>query len=148
MIERYGEQIETDLFERGWDLLDYFRGARPWAQLMRLVNTLPAWSHTGRAMADDDDLQRFRERKFGPTPAAGPRMTLSGWSEFDELLATINDAANSIKVTIAQSVTERGKPAPKFKPHRRPLTAADRAERRRDRDTVNDIVAIATGKRT
>lgn len=141
MIERYGEAIEVDLFERGgWDLLDFFRGARPWSQLTRIVDTLPAWSRTGRAMADDDELQRYREQRgvshSRPRP---PRIT--EWSDFDELIATITDVGNLIRTTIAQANAPKGKRY-QFKPHRRPKSAAERAAARRERETVEDIVRL------
>lgn len=144
MINRYGEEIEADLFDRGWDLLDFFRGARPWGQLMRLVDHMPAWSRTGRAMADDDDLHAYRQRRLveaGVKARRPPRLT--EWTEFDELIQTMQDIGTSIRVTIAQSVTPKGKPAPSFKPGRRPMTAGDRAEKRADRETVQDIIALA-----
>lgn len=140
MIERYGEEIEFDLFERGADLLDYFRGARPWAQLDRYVRRLPSWSETKRAMADDDELQRYREEHAPKTSARRPPR-LTEWTLADELFAALADTTNAICVAVGQSVSPRGK-GPKFKPGRRPLTAAERAERRRDRDTIAEIVSI------
>lgn len=130
----------------GWDLLDFFRGKRPWAQLVRIVERLGPWSHTGRAIADDDDLQREREARLGVKAAAkrSGRPRLQDWSETDEILATLRDVAERISVTVVQVNTEKGKSKPRFTPVRRPRTAVDRAELRRDLDTVSEIVAAAT----
>lgn len=142
MIDRYGEAIESDLFDRGWDLLDFFRGTRPWAQLVRLVDNLPAWSRTGRAMVDDDELHEWRERRRAEQGlSARPPLRMRDWTEFDELIQTVHDAANAIRITIAQVNTPKGRNAPTFKAGKRPLTAAERHERRKDRQVVADIVA-------
>jgi hypothetical protein len=129
----------------GWDLLDYFRGVRPWAQLQRLVEGFGPWTHTGRAIADDDDLQRDREDRLGLAKAGRSRRPrLTEWSETDEILATLRDVAERISKTVVQVNTPKGKSAPKFSPQFRPKSAHERAERRRDLDVVTEIVAAAT----
>lgn len=60
------------------------------------------------------------------------------------MLATITDAANAIRQTVIAAQTPKGKRPPQFKPSPRPLTARERVEQRRDRQTVAEIVAIAT----
>lgn len=140
MIERYGDKIEVDLFEHGWDILDFFRGARPWSQLVRIVDTLPAWTNTGRAMADDDELQRYREQ-HAPSHGAPRPARLTEWGPFDELIATIVDVGNLIRTAIAQANAPKGKRYP-FKPNRRPKTAAQRSEARQEREAVAEIVAL------
>lgn len=112
---------------------------------MRLVNRLPAWSNFGRALADDDELHRWREDQRGPKTPEKPRR-ISDWTDFDELIATITDLGNALRTTIIAANSEKGK-GPKFKPLARPKTAAERAEARRDRETVADIIAIALGDR-
>lgn len=47
-----------------------------------------------------------------------------------------------MRTTIIAANSERGK-GPKFKPSIRPKTAAERAEARRDRETVEEIRALA-----
>lgn len=59
-LDLYGEAIESDLSDRGHDLLDWFRGARPWPQLARLIDRLPDGSRFRAAVADDEDLARER----------------------------------------------------------------------------------------
>lgn len=93
--------------------------------MRRLIDRLPEHSHYQRALADDDELQR----QFG---SAGPRKpTLRAWSAERELRATLYDVASLIQVAIVSVNTPKGKQAPRFKPVRRPETAADRDERRR-----------------
>jgi len=114
--------------------LDYFRGTRPWAQLLRLVDRLPEHSHYQRALEDDDELHRRHP------PATARRPSLRSWSADRELLATLHDVASLIQVAIVGVNTPKGKKAPKFKPVRRPETAADRARRRRELEMHADNV--------
>ena len=110
------------------------------------MNSLGPYSHTGRAIADDDELQREREATLGPAaskpPRGGPR--LQDWDQFDELRAVIIDAAERVAVTVAQANTAKGQARPKYRPTKRPRTAAQRAEYRRDMDVAREIVAEAT----
>lgn len=123
--------------------MDYFRGDRPWAQLVRIVQRLGPYTHTGRAIADDDELARRRDEANGGKPGARPgRPNLRSWERFDELTATITDVGNLIRTTLVQVNTQKGQPAPKFKPTKRPQTADDRRERMRDLETVSDIVSM------
>jgi hypothetical protein len=128
-----------DLFDRGWDLLDYFRGVRPWTQLLRIADRLPPHSRFKHAVADDDELQRWREDRFkGRVPPARPPR-LSEWTVFDDIMTTLNDGFSLLRHTIVSVNAEKGKRPPAWKPTRRPKSAADRAESRRDMDTVMDI---------
>ncbi len=122
--------------------MDYFRGERPWPQLFRLIDRLPQLSNYARAIQDDDDIaDRLSDRGHGPKRARPP---MSQWEPLDELLATITDGVNALRQTVIAVNTEKGKKVPPFVPTRRPLTAAERAERRRERETIDDIVALAT----
>jgi hypothetical protein len=95
-------------------------------------------------MADDDELQRYREEH---TPSHGkPRPArLTEWTALDELISTIVDVGNMIRTTIAQANAPKGKRYT-FKPTRRPKTAAQRAEARKERDTVAEIVQMVRPK--
>lgn len=127
------------------NIFDYFEGVRPWAQLVRFVNHLPSYSATGRAMADDDDLAEWREQQMTPAERArGPRPPrITEWTLADELLATMADMTTALRTTLVALQTPKGKQAPKFKPMRRPLTAAERVEKRRELQTVAEIISIA-----
>lgn len=128
------------MFDRGWDLLDYFRGVRPWSQLVRLVENLPPYSKYKLALSDDDEIQRWRERRFnGKTPPPRPP-SLDSWTVEDEIMGVLHDGFSLLRNTIISVNLPKGKQAPKFKPAKRPVTAAERAERRRDRDIHESIV--------
>lgn len=111
---------------------------------MRLVGRLGPYTHTGRAIADDDDLQRDREARLGVEMARARqrRPRLTDWDQFDELRATINDAAERIAVNAAR--TAGVKPPPRFRPTTRPRSAAERAEEQADVRVAQEIMAEAT----
>jgi hypothetical protein len=123
-------------------LLDYFRGVRPWPQLFRLIERLPQLSHYARALADDDELAE-RAASYGQGPPRG-RPPLHSWEPIDEVLATIADGVNALRNTIVAVNTPKGKKVPPLTTAKRPMTAAERAEARRDRIALDEIVAIAT----
>lgn len=89
LINRHGEDIEADFFERGWDLLDWFRGERPWSQLLRFINRLPNHSHYKSAILDDDEVARQtvqsgmkaqnRKTMLGFTPEVSALLDLTSW---------------------------------------------------------------------
>lgn len=131
------------MFERGWDLLDFFRGVRPWTQLLRLADNLPPYSKYKLALANDDELQRYRERRFNGKPPPPRPPSLADWTVEDEIMTVLHDGFSMIRYTLVALQTQKGKSPPKFTPARRPMTAAERAERRRDQDAHHDILRKA-----
>jgi hypothetical protein len=140
LLDRYGDALEADLFTAGWDLLDYFRGVRPWPQLLRLVDHLPPLSHFRRAIADDDDLARRAALSAAGRAVSGPPR-LSQWTEMDDLRATLMDGFQLVQLAIASAHTPKGKSPPKFRPTTRPRTAWQRDQKRRDEAAHQDIRA-------
>lgn len=123
-MDASGDEIEWDLrHELGIDLIDYFRGARPWAQLYRFLARLPRHSHFHASVMDDDDavkqlLSRERPAGFG----------LVGWTFERELLTAAVDALNQLHATLIQVNSDDGK-RPKVESLPRPTTALDRMAR-------------------
>ncbi len=108
------------------------------------MQSLPSHSHYRRAVADDDDLQQEIERhaaRSGTEVGGRRRPSVRDWTEHDELRACLTDVGNLIQQAIGASVTPKGKSPPKFKATRRPLTAADRAQHRREQATHSEIVS-------
>jgi hypothetical protein len=116
--------------------LDWFRGHRPWAQLLRVIGRLPPQSHYKAALADDDELA---ERSPPPVPGA-PRVPLTGYSRTHELLAALLDAVNELHATLTAAHTKGGK-RPPVRRTPRPVTALQRAEHRRTAATLTSIEA-------
>jgi hypothetical protein len=141
LLDRYGAALEADLFERTWDLLDFFRGVRPWPQLLRLMDHLPPLSHFRRAVADDDDLARRAELAALGRPSSRGAPSLAHWTEMDDLIATLTDGFTLVQLAIASANTPKGKSPPKFRPTPRPRSAWQRAQSRRDETVHQEIVA-------
>ncbi|MBF6333320.1 hypothetical protein [Nocardia transvalensis] len=138
LIESFGEEIEADLFERSWDLLDYFRGVRPWPQLVRLLRRLPMWSHYQSALLMDPDIGERRAREeidegAAPQPLAPLHYDLSALL----MLRQIDITKELIRV-IASVFGDR--PAAPLPPEPRPTTAEAMARAQRDRDQVRDVL--------
>lgn len=126
-------------------MLDYFRGDRPWPQLVRLLDRLPQLSNYARALADDDEVaEMLADRGHGPEEAKGRRPSVASWEPLDELLATMADGFNALRQTTIAVNTPKGKKIPPLTPTARPLTASERHERRLERQTLDEIVALAT----
>lgn len=100
---------------------------------------MPKWSRYKLLLADDDELAELA-RGAGSGPAArGPR--LADWDPVEELRAELRDTASRIEAAIANANRPKGKQPIRPKPAARPLTAAQRADRRADYTTHLDIVA-------
>jgi hypothetical protein len=123
-------------------LLDFFRGVHPWPQLYRLIDRLPTLSHFQRALADDDEVADAALRRGHGSRRGRPPVT--EWDQFDELLATIADGVNSLRQTVIAVNTPKGKKVPPLTFAKRPLSAVERIERRRERAVLDEIVAKAT----
>ncbi|MGV9617107.1 hypothetical protein [Nocardia xishanensis] len=142
LIDERGEEIEADLFARGWDLLDYMRGERPWSQLIRLLRRLPMWSHYQAALLMDPELGELRAQRDqhdgGEEVEPQPLSPLH--YDLPVLLALRHiDVTKELIRVVASVFAER--PAAPLPPEPRPMTAEARARARADRDQVLDVLA-------
>lgn len=135
LLARYGEAIEADLAFRGIDLAQLWRGRR-WRLLLNLIEHLPRGSAFAEAVAEDDDLAD--RNAVRPTRRRSP--PVSEFTPDVELLAAVHDRIGNLITVVA--ATSGSKKPPKPKPWPRPVTAAERAERRRAKSDFNDIVAV------
>jgi hypothetical protein len=115
------------------DLLDWFRQVHPWGKLFRLLDRLPWWSQYKLAIADDDELATLVRETGTPDPDTGTKQPkLSEWNPIREIVVEVRDAASRIEAAVANSARRKGSKAIRPKPAARPLTAAQRVERRED----------------
>jgi hypothetical protein len=140
-IDLYGEDIESDLFP--WDLLDYFRGARPWQQLARLLPRLPEGSRYRAALLDDEELAEQRLASDDGTPGRA-RPPLVGETQDRALLRAIASGLPRLEYAVyaAQAGKKRkGRPP---RPLQGPETAEDRIKDRLAQADVEEIFDAAT----
>lgn len=102
---------------------------------------MPKWSRYKLLIADDDELAEQARAVPVSGPARGGRVRLSEWDPVDELRAELRDLASRVEAAIANSVRPKGKQPARPKPAPRPMTAAQRADRRADYITHQDIVS-------
>lgn len=101
---------------------------------------LPRFSRYHLARADDDDLAAV-EARLGL--AAPSRPSLAAWDAHQDLIATMRDEFAALRALLIAVNSPKGK-APKVKPTPRPITAAQRAERRAEKTAHDHIVAQVT----
>lgn len=138
-IDCYGEAIEADLalggrgYSGGADLLDWFRGLRPWPQLARLLRRLPEGSRYVAAVLDDEDLAAERIAAGIEPPTPRKRPPLEGETQDRMLLRALVSGIHRVEhaVYAAQAGKKAGKPP-------RPLPGPDTAD-----DRVRSRVADA-----
>lgn len=117
------------MFERGWDLLDWFRGTRPWPQLIRFAERLPPHSHYKAAIADDDDY--IRQYMASQPPGSDQRqqeqasLTMQGYSMQVAALHEIADRVGALYAVTVAVNSKNGK-APDIPEMPRPTTAMQR----------------------
>ena len=99
--------------------------------MFRLLDRLPWWSQYKLALADDDELADLAH-DAGATGSSSSRPRLAEWNPTREIVAEVRDAAARIESAVANSVRGKGRKAVRPRPAARPLTAAQRAERRAD----------------
>ncbi|MEV6321370.1 hypothetical protein AB0M45_09260 [Nocardia sp. NPDC051787] len=139
LIDDFGEEIEADLFERGWDLLDYFRGVRPWPQLVRLLRRLPMWSHYQSALLMDPELGERRAREEPPEDDAAPPPLAPLHYDLPALLMLRQiDVTKELIRTVASAFSTHA--VPPLPPEPRPTTAEALARARADFDQIRDVL--------
>lgn len=121
-------------------MLDYFRGVKPWRQLLQIVHNLPADSHFQSALAmDEDRAQRLLELYGDADDAPKPKPVAPlGYTLEAMLLLRVIDMLKVVSASIA--ALGGGKPK-HIEPEPRPTTAFELAKARRDRVEVDDALA-------
>jgi hypothetical protein len=148
VIDRYGPAIEWDLLEM-WrvDIHDYFRGERPWGQLVRFLNQCPPSSRFVIAKRNDpevalDAARAHREAQRTSATALRWRPPAVEWNTGTELTAAILDRLGEIEALLADmpiaGKKRKAKP-PKRTP--RPQTALEQAEKLLAEQHVAEIIA-------
>ncbi|GAA4845476.1 hypothetical protein GCM10023201_40910 [Actinomycetospora corticicola] len=146
-VDLYGEAIETDLFDRGSDLLDWFRGRRPWPQLLRLMQRLPPESHYKAALLDDEELAEERiaaEQADGERRSSKSKPPLVGETQERALLRSIAGALPRIEHAVYAVNAPKGKAGRPPTGLPSPETAEDRVRSRLGDADVEDLIAAAT----
>lgn len=138
-IDCYGTAIEADLFDRGADLLDWFRGHRPWQQLARLLARLPEGSRYRAAILDDEDLaeQRIAQGLERPTDRSLP--PLEGETQDRMLLRAVVSALLRVEHAVFAVNAKKGKAGKPPRPLPGPQTAEDRVREAYADADVEDI---------
>lgn len=138
-VDVYGEAIEADLwlggigYSGGADLLDWFRGLRPWPQLARLLRRFPEGSRYFAAILDDEDLAEQRIAEGVEPPAPRKRPPLEGETQDRMLLRAAVSALHRVEHAVfAAQVGKKAGRAP------RPLPGPETADER-----VREVHAIA-----
>lgn len=129
-VDCYGAEIEADLADRGHDLLDWFRGLRPWTQLARLLARLPEGSRTVAAVLDDEDLAAQRIAEGLERPDGGGRPGLLGETQDRMLLRAVVSALLRIEHATYAVHAGKGKAGTPPRPLPGPETAEDRVRKR------------------
>lgn len=140
-VDIYGEAIDADLalggvgYTGGHDLLAWFRGDRPWPQLLRLLDRLPEGSRYVAAILDDEDLARARiEAGVEPPPRRSAPPLLGETAERMLLRAVLSTLQGVEHAVFAAQIGKKAGPRPKPLPG--PETAEDRL---RDRQGTQDL---------
>lgn len=133
-IDIYGAAIESDLADRSIDLLDFFRGRRPWQQLARMLPRLPEGSRYRAALLDDDELALERlEAESGDDQPKPTRPPLVGETQDRALLRQVVSFLRRIEHGVYNAQAPRNKRTRPPEPLKGPETAEDRI-----RDLVGD----------
>jgi hypothetical protein len=129
------------------ELLDYFRGLRPWPQLARYLRQLQQ-TPTSRyvvAQQDDDELALVAARmRRDNAQSAAPvryRPPATAWGIGEELWAKIFDRLGEIEALLSDlPIAGKKRKAKPPKRYPRPETAVDRAELRLSQEHVHEII--------
>lgn len=143
-VDLYGEAIEADLalggvgYSGGHDLLDWFRGRRPWPQLARLLQRLPEGSRYWAAILDDETLAAERIAAGIEPPPRRKTPPLLGETPERMLLRGILSGLQRVEHAVfAVQVGKKAGPRPRPLPE--PSTAEDRLREIAERLEIEDL---------
>ncbi|GAA1402023.1 hypothetical protein GCM10009613_61260 [Pseudonocardia kongjuensis] len=128
-LDLYGADIESDLAEhRGADLLDWFRGRRPWPQLARFLTRLPEGSRYHAALLGDEELAReqIEAEQGDDEDGSSRRPPLVGETQGLSLLRAAVSALMRVEHAIYAAPAPKSKRGNPPRPLKGPLTAKDR----------------------
>lgn len=125
--------MERDFFDRGHDLAVLLADGR-YRLVDNVIRGLPRDSHYVAAVADDEEMAAQSDP---PAGAAHPRMT--DWSPETERLANLEDLMR-VQVSLLAAQLSQKKPK-RPQPAARPVTAWERAARRRRWEQHREIVS-------
>ena len=119
-------------------MLDFFRGTVTCDALLDYIDHLPSDSAYMAAIADDDEYADMVPSQLGPdaTKAGAPSLTEFGPQV--RALAALYDQLNQL---ISVQIARAGKNPPRRDPYPRPVTALERARKRRQFANHNHLVA-------
>jgi NADPH-dependent 2,4-dienoyl-CoA reductase/sulfur reductase-like enzyme len=106
----------------GVDLLEFFRGRRPFGQLLRFARQLPNHSRYKAALLDNEDYARA-VLATGAKPASP---TMEG---FTPTVAAIKDLTDWVKALYSLGFATAGQTPPQLPDTPRPRTAFDRVRK-------------------
>lgn len=149
-IDCYGGDIEADLAEVfSVDLLDFFRGARPWPQLLRQMARLPAGSRYIAAVLDDEEVaaRRLEEQEREPRQRRRREQSLVGETTEVAMLREILNGIRAVRWAVVAVQAQKGKAGKPPEPVRGPRTAEDRLKERRALDQARSMMGVLTPRR-
>lgn len=132
-------------------MLDLWRGRITPRQVLNLIDRLPRHSHYVAALADDDELADQLADQDDEDKGPPPAPPLTEFGPVEERLTLIADRLGELLRAFAAANSKK-KPPP-YKPLARPVTARQRARRRR-REAKHELVtarlaeAAASGRPT
>lgn len=127
------------------ELVQFFRGERPWSQLLRLLDGLPPSSRYVIAKRNDPVVALEVARADRDRRATGQgryRPPAVGWDTHADLLARVVDRLGEVAALLAdmpiRGKQRKAKPPP---PVPRPLTAIEKAEHQLSQEHALEIMA-------
>lgn len=126
--------------------MDYFRGSRPFSQLLRIISRLPPESHYKAAYADDDEIAEILfSIGFGKEDGPPGPPPIVGYSSIHAKLDDIADQIGSFSTWYMNSKTN-GKAGP-FRRRPRPIGALQRRVKQSRLAKLNDLEQRLLGNR-
>lgn len=126
------------------DLLDFFRGRRPWGQLLRFADRLPPESHYKTAVAMDPDVAALLAGL--PEGEAPAKLTPLGYSPLIARLDAVIDGQQEMHATLAvmtQLLARRKQvKRPPVRHQPRPVTAIEEARKRAEVDEMRAVADV------
>jgi hypothetical protein len=147
VINRFGDEIDLDLWERGDNIREYMSPRYPlktWRRLALIISNLPEHSHFRTAVRNDPDNALAQAHAQREARAAGTegkwRPPAEEWDIRAELDARLLDRLGEVVSLLADlpvAVKKRHKPPKSFP---RPYSAIEEAEQQLAAEHIDEII--------
>lgn len=139
MFQRYYSGIEYDLRHHLHVSAGDLWRERRWRELLGYIDQLPANTHMNRLLTQDEEHMEHLLKNSRGNGTSRPSM--ADWGQLEGMVAVLIDAVNANTAT-QKAIANPKAPKPRIDPYPRPASAAEKVQRKMQKQAHEDMVKV------